>query len=164
MLGLVLYGAFPAGWRTCLSIPIAIPWGRPSPEPPGGGVPIFAGTPSPRAFIFSAEKAVCKDSYGRQCRRNRLLRPLPTLAPVRILTDSVLQRENKRAWAPGCCSFMRTRVPVRLIWASPVAGLASIPSKAFQTTLCKMVQKLDKNFPPIDRPSGTRLGQWDYRV
>ena len=33
--------------------------------------------PSPRAFIFSVENAVCEDSYRRQCRRNRLLRSLP---------------------------------------------------------------------------------------
>ena len=47
-------------------------------------------TPSPRAFIFSVENAVCKDSYRRPCRRNRLLRSLPPLTSVRILTDSVL--------------------------------------------------------------------------
>ena len=47
-------------------------------------------TPSPRTFIFSAENSVCKHSYRRQCRRNRLLRSLPTLTSVRILTDSVL--------------------------------------------------------------------------
>ena len=55
-------------------------------------------------FIFS-ENAAYKDSYRRQCRRNRLLRSLPTLTSVRILTDSVLSRENKRASAPCCrCS------------------------------------------------------------
>ena len=48
------------------------------------------GTPSPRAFIFSVENAVCEDSYRCQCRRNRLLRSLPTLTSFIILTDSVL--------------------------------------------------------------------------
>ena len=54
-------------------------------------------TPSPRAFIFSVENAVCKDSYRCKCRRNRLLRSLPTLTSVRILTDSVLSIEEKNA-------------------------------------------------------------------
>ena len=61
-----------------------------------------AATPSPRSFIFSVENAACKDSYRCKCRRNRILRSLPTLASVRILTDSVLYRENERTWAPGC--------------------------------------------------------------
>ena len=59
-----------------------------------------AETPRPHTLIFSMENAVCKDSYRCKCRRNRLLRSVPT--SLRILTDSVLQRENKRTWAPGC--------------------------------------------------------------
>ena len=55
---------------------------------------VFAGTPSPHTFIFSVENDVRKDSYRRHWRRNRLLRSLPTLTSVRILTDSVLQREK----------------------------------------------------------------------
>ena len=58
------------------------------------------GTPSPRAFIFSVENAVCKEFCRRQGRRNRRLRSLSTLTSVRVLTDSILYRENKRAWAP----------------------------------------------------------------
>ena len=48
----------------------------------------------PTRFIFSLENAVCKDSHRR-------IRGLPVLLPyssVRILTDSFVQRENKRAW------------------------------------------------------------------
>ena len=41
-------------------------------------------------FFFSVENAVCKDSYRRQCRRNGLLKSLPTMTSARILTVSVL--------------------------------------------------------------------------
>ena len=54
-------------------------------------------------YIFSVENAVWKDSCRRQCRHNRRLGSLPALSSVRILTGSVLWRENKRAWAPGYC-------------------------------------------------------------
>ena len=37
-----------------------------------------------------------------QCRRNRLLKSLPTLTSVRILIQRSLARENKHARAPGC--------------------------------------------------------------
>ena len=67
---------------------------------PVAGVWIPAGGRGPHMFIFSIENAVCEDSYTCKCRRNRLLRSLPTLTSVRILTDSVLQRENKQTWAP----------------------------------------------------------------
>ena len=50
-----------------------------------------AGTPRPHTFLFSVESAVCKDSYRGKC---RLLSSLSTLTSVRLLTDSVLQREN----------------------------------------------------------------------
>ena len=83
-----------------------------------------AGTPSPRACIFSGENAVCKDSYKRQCRRNRLLRSLPTLASARILTDSVFYRENKRAWAPGC-----RRSPARLPGPRVVGAVQQPPGQ-----------------------------------
>ena len=61
----------------------------------GRQVGAHSETPSPCAFIFSLENAVCKDSYRR-------ILGLPALLPyssVRILAGSVLQRENKRAWA-----------------------------------------------------------------
>ena len=45
---------------------------------PSTGVLGGIATPSPCAFIFSVQNAVCKDSYRLQCRRNRLLRSLPT--------------------------------------------------------------------------------------
>ena len=51
------------------------------------------GVPSPLAFIFSVENAGCKDSYRRQCRRNRLLTSPRHCRLVRILTYSVLYRE-----------------------------------------------------------------------
>ena len=60
-----------------------------------------AATGSPPASIFSPENAVCTDSYRRQCREWPENRIAPTLTSVRILTDSVLHRENKRAWAIG---------------------------------------------------------------
>ena len=65
-----------------------------------------AATPSPRSFIFSVENAACKDSYRCKCRRNSLLRPLPTLTSVRILTDIVLQREINACGLPVSeCSY-----------------------------------------------------------
>ena len=56
-------------------------------------------TPSSRAFMFSLENAVCKDSYRRTWQQHRQ----SPHSPVRILTDRVLQRENKRAWARSYC-------------------------------------------------------------
>ena len=42
----------------------------------------------------SRERCVCKDSHRRQCRRNRILRSLPTLASVRklIFLDKISAR------------------------------------------------------------------------
>ena len=94
---------------------------------------INAETPSPRAFIFSVENAVCEDSRRRQCRRNRLLSSLPTLTSVRILTDSVLQRENKRAWAPGCswrCNGVARERVARPAPQTPRYVLGASPSAA----------------------------------
>ena len=55
-------------------------------------------TGSPRAFIFSVENAVCKDSYRLQRRRNRLpnrRNRLPTLTSVvRILSQTGLTKEK----------------------------------------------------------------------
>ena len=51
-------------------------------------------TPSPRAFVFSLENAVRKDSHRRTW-------GLPVLLPyssVGIITDSVLQRKNTHTW------------------------------------------------------------------
>ena len=59
--------------------------------------------------MLSVENAVCKDSYRRQCRCNRLLGSLPALTSVRILTDSVLSREDKCAWALGYSSTQQHR-------------------------------------------------------
>ena len=77
---------------------------------------INAGTPSPRAFIFSVENAACnKDSYRRQCRRNRLLRSLPTLTSVIILTDSargfpVAGKTSRTAVAMAMRRLFRVRI------------------------------------------------------
>ena len=51
--------------------------------------------PTGNAFIFSLENAVCKDSYRRQCREWPEKPIAPTWMSVRILTDSVLYRENR---------------------------------------------------------------------
>ena len=65
-------------------------------------------TPSPRAFMLSLENADCKDSYMRMW-------GLPVLLPpcsfVRILTDSVLHRKNKRAWSDRAMSVGPIALP-----------------------------------------------------
>ena len=74
--------------------------------PPRSGGEGWNSHGSPRAFVLSLENAVCEDSCRCKCRRNRLLRSLPPLPSVRILTDSAPQRETKRPRAPGfwpCC-------------------------------------------------------------
>ena len=67
------------------------------------GVSGHPATGSRCAFIFSLENAVCKDSYRRQCREWPEKPIAPALTSVIILTDGVLYRENKRAWARSSC-------------------------------------------------------------
>ena len=72
-----------------------------------------AVNPSPRAIIISLEDAVCKDSctWG--------LPVLLSYSSVRILADSVLQRENIRAWATSrsCSACGRSSVaPIMKVW------------------------------------------------
>ena len=56
---------------------------------------VRTGTPSPRAFLSSVSRTLSV----------RILTDASTgstmFTPARIFADSVLQRENKRAWAPG---------------------------------------------------------------
>ena len=68
-----------------------------------------------------------------QCQRNMILRSLPTLASVRILTDSVFQRENKRTWAPGCCNRANSQITGErgLVHRLRIGGAASYSKSAF---------------------------------